>query len=159
MVSVTFSRSIAAAVLCFCALGQPLFADTFAERVAPCLACHGEGLRVSGRLAPKVSHPHYTSCTQCHIEGMRSGLTEPAEPAENTFAGVSRAGPGARAWPGAPPTIPHTTWLREDCASCHGLVARPGLRTTHPWQTSCTQCHAPSAALDQATFPPEESHP
>jgi cytochrome c553 len=32
----------AAAVAFLCALGQPLSADTFAERVAPCLACHGE---------------------------------------------------------------------------------------------------------------------
>ncbi len=32
----------AAAVAFLCALAQPLSADTFAERMAPCLACHGE---------------------------------------------------------------------------------------------------------------------
>jgi cytochrome c553 len=35
-------RGIASAVLLLCALDRPLLADTFAERVAPCLACHGE---------------------------------------------------------------------------------------------------------------------
>jgi cytochrome c-type protein NapB len=120
-----------------------------------CLACHGTGLWVQDRLAPKVSHPWLTNCTQCHVEGANPALAKfDAPPAGNGFAGVPRAGPGARAAPGAPPTVPHTTWMRQDCASCHGLVARPGLRTTHPWLTNCTQCHAPSAALDQVAFPP-----
>jgi hypothetical protein len=57
-----------------------------------------------------------------------------------------------RAYDGAPPTIPHHTWMRENCTSCHGLVTRPGTRTTHPWLTNCTQCHAPSAALDRVEF-------
>jgi cytochrome c553 len=35
-------RGIAFAMLLLCALDRPLLADTFAERVAPCLACHGE---------------------------------------------------------------------------------------------------------------------
>jgi len=33
---------IAAALLLACAAIEPLFAETFAERLAPCLACHGE---------------------------------------------------------------------------------------------------------------------
>lgn len=38
----TFACHTAAAVIFLCVLGQPLPADTVAERVAPCLACHGE---------------------------------------------------------------------------------------------------------------------
>ena len=38
----TFTRRVTAAGLLVCAASQPLFAETFAERVAPCLACHGE---------------------------------------------------------------------------------------------------------------------
>ena len=72
--------------------------------------------------------------------------------AANTFVGWQRSGPGTRALAGSPPTIPHTTWLREDCESCHGLIARPGLRTTHPWLTNCVQCHAMSAELDRVPF-------
>jgi nitrate reductase (cytochrome), electron transfer subunit len=112
---------------------------------AGCLACHGEGLKVGDRVASKMSHAMMTNCTQCHIE--QSSVS-----AETTFVGVYRAGTGERANPGAPPTIPHHTWMRENCTSCHGLVTRPGTRTTHPWLTNCTQCHAPSAKLDQLDF-------
>ena len=37
-----FARRIAAATVLLCAASGPLLADTFAERVATCLACHGE---------------------------------------------------------------------------------------------------------------------
>jgi cytochrome c553 len=39
---VILMRRIAAAVVFLCVLSQPLLGETFAERVAPCLACHGE---------------------------------------------------------------------------------------------------------------------
>jgi cytochrome c-type protein NapB len=123
-----------------------------AQSAASCLACHGEGLKIGERIASKISHAHLTNCTQCHVEQSRSGLPWAVEPPVNDFVGVYRAGPGERANPGAPPTIPHHTWMRENCASCHGLVTRPGIRTTHPWLTNCTQCHAPSATLDQVNF-------
>jgi cytochrome c553 len=37
-----FMRLIVVAVLPACVVSQPLFAETIAERAAPCLACHGE---------------------------------------------------------------------------------------------------------------------
>lgn len=123
-------------------------------QVSNCLACHEQGIKVGDRVATKVSHPHYSNCTQCHVEENRSESALVKHfLSENEFEGTKRAGPGTRVWPGAPPTIPHTTWMRQDCTSCHGLVARAGIRTTHPWLTNCTQCHAPSAALDQVDFP------
>jgi cytochrome c-type protein NapB len=121
---------------------------------ASCLACHGPGMRVGDRVATRMSHPVMGNCVQCHAPAAPPELAAFATPAAgNDFAGAFRSGPGSRAGPGAPPTVPHTTWMRQDCASCHGLVARPGLRTTHPWLTNCTQCHAPSAELDQVAFP------
>jgi cytochrome c553 len=39
---VTLTCRIFAAGVLACAAGGPLFAETFSERVAPCLACHGE---------------------------------------------------------------------------------------------------------------------
>lgn len=36
------TRCVAAAAAFICTVSQPLFAETFSERVAPCLACHGE---------------------------------------------------------------------------------------------------------------------
>lgn len=119
---------------------------------ATCLSCHGEGLKVADRIGSKMSHPYMSNCTQCHVEQDRGGLPFRGDEVVNEFTGVYRAGPGGRASPGAPPTIPHHTWMRQDCTSCHGLVTRPGTRTTHPWLTNCVQCHAPSAFLDQVEF-------
>jgi cytochrome c-type protein NapB len=116
-----------------------------AQSAMACLACHGEGKKVGDRIASKMCHTMMTNCTQCHVE-------QTPTPTDTKFVGVYRAGPGERANPGAPPTIPHHTWMRQDCTSCHGLITRPGTRTTHPWLTNCTQCHAPSAALDQVEF-------
>jgi cytochrome c-type protein NapB len=124
-----------------------------ARSAASCLACHGDGLKVGDRIASPISHAHLTNCTQCHVEQLPVGVSDTFDSPGNGFVGLYRAGPGERASPGAPPTIPHQTWMRENCASCHGLVARPGIRTTHPWLSSCTQCHAPSAARDQVQFP------
>ncbi|HYC18328.1 MAG TPA: c-type cytochrome [Pseudolabrys sp.] len=39
---VILRRCTVAAAVFFCALSQSLLAETFKERVAPCLACHGE---------------------------------------------------------------------------------------------------------------------
>ncbi len=117
---------------------------------ANCLACHGNGMKIGERIASRMSHALLSNCTQCHIATPSLPFATARESIESEFVGVYRAGVGARAWTGAPPAIPHSTWMRQECASCHGLVARPGLRTTHIWRTNCTQCHAPSATLDQA---------
>ena len=118
-----------------------------------CMACHGEGLRIDGRLATPMSHDYKTNCTQCHVPEVGSipAADERYDelPLDNAFAGLERWGPAERAHEGAPPVNPHPEHMRNDCMSCHGEMARPGLRTTHPWKTQCTQCHAPSAMLDQ----------
>jgi len=117
--------------------------------VSTCLACHGEGLVLDGKVASKVSHPHYRNCTQCHAP-RDNPVAPPSLSVVNSFAGMRPAGVGgARAWPGAPPTIPHTMFMRQTCNSCHGPKGKPGVRTTHPERQNCTQCHAPSAQLDQ----------
>lgn len=121
---------------------------------ANCLACHGQGLKIGERIASRMSHSALANCTQCHVPTASLLFAPAVEPVESDFVGVYRAGAGERAWTGAPPAIPHSTWMRQDCASCHGLIARPGLRTTHIWRTNCTQCHAPSAKLDQAAVGP-----
>lgn len=133
------------------------------QTAASCLVCHGEGIKVGDRVATRISHPHYTNCTQCHVEMSRPELESFAGTmATNDFLGAYRSGPGLRASPGAPPSIPHPTWMRQDCLSCHGLIARPGIRTTHPWLTNCTQCHAESDPLplvgnDWTAFPWSEA--
>lgn len=122
------------------------------QTYANCLVCHAEGMKLGDRIAAKISHPHYANCTQCHVEGeanlpFAERFTAHNRPI-NEFVGQRRAGAGDRIYPGAPPTIPHSTHMRTDCMSCHGLLARPGLRTTHPWLQNCVQCHASSTEQD-----------
>jgi cytochrome c-type protein NapB len=123
------------------------------QSAASCLACHGEGAKIGDRVATKMSHTAFTSCTQCHVEAVAAGPFEERAAVSTAFVGLYRSGPGNRALALGPPTIPHRTSLREDCLSCHGLIARPGLRTTHPWLSQCVQCHAASAELDEHDFP------
>jgi len=119
----------------------PLVPHAIDERSsAACLACHGEGLVVADRIAPRMSHPVYSECTQCHVP-MDKPMLPPGLTVASTFEPL-RSRPGQRAFPEAPPTTPHPTWMRSDCVSCHGDLGPPGLRTTHPERQSCTQCHA-----------------
>lgn len=118
--------------------------------VPGCLACHAEGMKLGERVAPKISHAPYQSCTQCHVVGdSPKPLAQYKDVPGNSFTGLASAGSGARAWPGAPPTMPHPTNMRSECSSCHGPTGLPGLRTSHPQRQNCQQCHGASALLEQ----------
>jgi cytochrome c-type protein NapB len=106
-------------------------------------------LRVDERHAAMLSHALHESCTQCHTTAAAAPPPPgaPRSAIDNGFAGLGER-TGERAYPGAPPTMPHPSFMRERCESCHGVLGL-GIRTTHPWRASCPQCHAPSAALDQ----------
>ena len=124
---------------------------------AACLACHGPGLAVKDKVASRISHARYSSCTQCHVPSGGTALpvreTALLAPlAQNEFASVAPTLKGSRAWPQAPPTIPHSTLMRSDCLSCHGPRGLFGLRTPHPDRQSCVQCHVADAVLDQHAF-------
>jgi nitrate reductase (cytochrome), electron transfer subunit len=124
---------------------------------AACLACHGPALAVKNKVASKISHASYSSCTQCHVPadgpGIPAGPSELQAPiAKNEFVHAHTPRKGARAWPEAPPTIPHNTFMRSDCLSCHGPRGLFGLRTPHPERQSCGQCHVADARLEQHSF-------
>ena len=117
---------------------------------AECLACHADGLRFRGLLAPAASHALYTGCTQCHVvtESAVPGgdlHTDPREVA-NSFVGLASPVSGERVWSIAPPQIPHRVAMRERCDSCHGVNGRDAIRSTHPWRETCEQCHAASGS-------------
>lgn len=118
-----------------------------ARSVGACLACHEHGLRLGPLTASPMPHAAYTSCTQCHAPGAPQALAQQATPwpPASTFEGLAAPVTGERAWTGAPPVISHGTLMREDCLSCHGPNGAAGLRSTHPWRQSCTQCHATRA--------------
>ncbi len=127
------------------------------DSAAACLACHGPGLVIKDKAASKMSHAAYASCTQCHVPAGGPRILQPesellAPIAENHFVGLAASLKGSRAWPQAPPTIPHSTLMRSDCSSCHGPKGLFGLRTPHPDRKACVQCHLPGAELDQRFF-------
>jgi cytochrome c-type protein NapB len=111
---------------------------------AECLACHAEGFALGGRRARRVPHEAFASCTQCHVSSAASFsvlAANPAAAAESAWRGLESPTRGQRAYPGAPPAVPHETRMRERCESCHGADGRQALRTPHPERRSCLQCH------------------
>jgi cytochrome c-type protein NapB len=143
--------------------GAPPVAPHPTDQLTPaaCLECHGKPTTITGRAVPQVSHPRYTNCIQCHVSGAGPAswwqTRNVALSDGNSFSGKAQSGQGTRAYTGAPPTIPHTTWMRDNCMSCHGPGGTAALRTSHPNRQSCTQCHGVNAVLDQrlaAGLPP-----
>ncbi len=113
-----------------------------------CVACHQNGMRTDSLRIPAMSHPYLANCTQCHVES-RPRHMEAYVFKENSFSGLKAPTDGPRAFPGAPPQMPHATWMRQDCNSCHGTTGLHGIRSTHPWRQSCQQCHTPAAREQQ----------
>jgi cytochrome c-type protein NapB len=133
--------------------GAPPIIPHAVERTsdAACYACHGQGMRIEDRVANRMSHGFLANCLQCHAPPPPTPFANVDAAVDNTFVGLPAPMQGERAFPGAPPTIPHSTWMRDQCLACHGNKAGwSGLESTHPWRTSCQQCHAPSAKLNQA---------
>lgn len=122
--------------------------------VSACISCHGQNgdLVIGGKRPVEISHPWITNCTSCHVpaNGLRQ-VTEPAEArlvVENSFTGKSSPGHGPRAYGGAPPTMPHPVWMRQNCLACHGPGREQAIRSSHPERKNCLQCHAPNSAFD-----------
>ncbi len=132
----------------------PRIPHTIDERsTSSCIACHSEGMVIADRIAPRMSHPLFQNCTQCHVTLDKPMIERSEQPADNSFVGL-RPHPGTRYLPGSPPVMPHARAMHESCASCHGVLGPPGLRTTHPERQNCEQCHAPAPSLMQEVFYP-----
>lgn len=117
--------------------------------IQTCRACHAEGLKTGDKVAKMVSHTYLTNCTQCHVETSGKMLGSDGVPL-NSFVGFRSSGyGGTRAWAGAPPVMPHTTFMRTNCVSCHGEHGYDGWRPDHLSRTNCVQCHVPAAEFDQ----------
>ena len=51
--------------------------------------------------------------------------------------------------PLAPPVMPHSAFMRENCLACHsGPAAREEIRTPHPERPRCGQCHVQQVTRD-----------
>jgi cytochrome c-type protein NapB len=112
-----------------------------------CTTCHAERAReLPGEgVAPPNPHLHTAGmsaasrCQQCHVF-----KDSDDQHVASTFTGLRQVPRhGDRLYPHAPPVIPHATFMRESCLSCHdGPAARAEIRCTHPERTRCVQCHA-----------------
>lgn len=110
-----------------------------------CLSCHARETRIEKRQQASVPVPHaeFTSCQQCHVNGTDKTI---AAFRENIFVGLDFPGKGTRAHPFAPPTIPHKTFMRDNCLSCHGPSGKQKIASPHPYRSQCQQCHVPDAS-------------
>ena len=104
-----------------------------------CLGCHKDGGYAPGFKAytPVTPHPQYENCQQCHVPQSKVALF-----ANTTFIRPPATEIDNQALPGAPPPIPHSLQMRENCNACHaGPAAVKEIRTPHPERQNCRQCH------------------
>lgn len=121
-----------------------------------CVECHESvGIEIEGTgLAPVMPHGvaddlgTFKRCRQCHV----FKITDDEFVASSFLPLRQDLRSGKRAYPGAPPRIPHKVFMRERCAACHiGSRARDEIRTPHPERERCQQCHLQMLTTD--TFP------
>lgn len=116
-----------------------------------CTECHNElGVEVDDvGFAPPSPHDTFEEvssigrCRQCHVFRQTEAVL-----VANRFVGLRQdLRRGMRLNLLAPPTIPHKTFMRENCTACHsGTAAREEILTPHPERTRCRQCHVPSTS-------------
>ena len=124
------------------------------EMGASCISCHNEeGIEVAEvGYAPPTPHEltagmsAMSLCTQCHVYQETDDLF-----VENGYVPFRQdLRKGRRLNPIAPPVIPHSIAMRENCLACHsGTAAREEIRTTHPERSNCRQCHVPATVTDE----------
>ncbi len=113
---------------------------------ADCSTCHTDTGKQVPRLGFAPANPHTRTsvagetqnCRQCHLFRQTDD-----EFAESLFVGIPQTiTRGSRAYPGAPPMIPHSGLMRQNCLACHsGPSARKEIVCSHTTRTNCLQCH------------------
>ncbi len=111
-----------------------------------CTRCHDhDGMEIPGMgFAPPLPHgqtagmSEFANCRQCHVFRSTDEVFQDSE-----FVGLAQDfRQGDRHFDGAPPVMPHSAFMRENCQACHtGPSAREQIRCSHPERINCTQCH------------------
>ena len=111
-----------------------------------CVTCHTPEGSHKPPLGFAPANPHSSTpgmsqdarCRQCHVFRMTDTLFVESELVPSALTRTT----GARAYATAPPVIPHSLMMRDNCLACHaGPAARPEIRCSHPERTRCVQCH------------------
>lgn len=104
--------------------------------LSECLQCHVADDALVG-IPFRDDTGHEDVCFQCHILDREPPRFSPIDWPEPDWPELH-----ATALPGAPPVIPHTLQLRENCLACHiGAGAVEEIRTPHAERANCRQCH------------------
>lgn len=115
---------------------------TFSGKETDCLSCHAKGgySQEFGKFVPVTPHPEQTLCYQCHVP-----VTIEEKFVETDWKSIRPPRLGRPFLGGAPPPIPHTLQLRENCIACHtGPGAVVEIQVTHAARGNCRQCHVPA---------------
>lgn len=123
---------------------EPAFSDNEMD----CLSCHEQGgySPEFGKFIPVTPHPENVLCYQCHAKVETTELF-----VETDWKSIQPPRLGQSFLPGAPPPIPHSLQLRENCIACHtGPAAVAEIKISHVSRGDCRQCHAP--AVQTAPF-------
>ena len=113
---------------------------TFSTNETDCLSCHAKGgfSQEFGKFVPVTPHPENTLCYQCHAQV----ITE-EKFVDSDWQSIRPPRLGRSFLPGAPPPMPHSLQLRENCIACHtGPGAVVEIRVEHSARGNCRQCHA-----------------
>jgi len=119
-----------------------------------CLGCHtkdGMSLPEVG-FAPPMPHEltkgisAMHNCRQCHVFRQTEETFR-----ESGFEGLRQdLRHGRRLHSLAPPVMPHSVFMRENCTACHsGPAAREEIRCDHVERQRCRQCHVPQTTADE----------
>lgn len=111
-----------------------------------CLTCHAKGGWTTDfkRFTPVTPHPEKSLCRQCHVKPVTERLF-----VENDWHTIMPPLLGRSHLPGAPPPVPHSLQMRENCIACHvGPGAVTPIRVEHPMRGNCSQCHIPENTHD-----------
>lgn len=104
-----------------------------------CLSCHKFGgyVRKLGATAPLSPHPEWTNCVQCHVPVDSDTVFR-----ENEFIRWNHEKKEAvKSVQTSPPVIPHKSYQRQNCLSCHSNSPASVKPTNHPERANCIQCH------------------
>lgn len=104
-----------------------------------CLHCHEKIRKVSGRIAPLTPHPEWSNCQQCHVN---SNVLSWPEKRTGELVEIDSSEKSRRSQPEAPPVIPHSLEMKDNCSTCHQSKSPYTiLQFSHPERSNCRQCH------------------
>ena len=115
-----------------------------------CLSCHEEVLDLGEEISVPTPHPQFQNCLQCHVSKIPAQFqTLPTVRSDWIGLAIPMRTDSSETIQGTPPTVPHRTFLRDRCLTCHHQEhPKSERRTSHPERSNCQQCHVTNKDLE-----------